>query len=82
MDKSPNFLNESIDEKQSISPLQRSVWRNDMKTVQYLLSRGADVNLQLNEGHSALMWAAKRNHQQMFKLLVEQHAADLTLQNV
>ena len=46
LDKNPQFVNEGMDDQATTSPLHRAVWRNDLKTVKYLLETWqADVNL-------------------------------------
>jgi ankyrin repeat protein len=61
--------------------LHRAVWRDDKKVVEYLLKDlGAEINLQMDRGHTPLMWAAKRNHRDMFIYLLER-GADHTLLN-
>lgn len=73
-DKNPSYINEGMDDQCTTSPLHRAVWRNDLKIVTYLLDTWkADINLQLQQGHSAVMWAVKRNHIALAKTLLQQY---------
>lgn len=50
-----------------------------MAMVQSLLGRGADVNLQDDEGSTALMCASEHGHADMVRLLLSQPDCDTTL---
>lgn len=50
-----------------------------MDMVQALLTRGAEVNLQDDEGSTALMCASEHGHADMVKLLLAQADCDATL---
>ena len=80
LDRSPAFVNEAMDGHNQTPPLHRAVWRNDRKVVDLLLESGADINLQVEAGHTPLMWAAKRNHMDMLVYLLER-GADPSLAN-
>jgi len=60
-----------MDDNSKLTPLHRAVWRNDLKVVNYLISQGGNVDLQINGGHTAIMWAAKRNHLEMLIYLLD-----------
>ena len=44
--------------------------------VERLLEAGANVNLQANDGWTALMWAAERGHTEIVELLINAEAIE------
>lgn len=50
-----------------------------MDMVQSLLAQGAEVNLQDDEGSTALMCASEHGHANIVKLLLAQPGCDATL---
>ncbi|KAL4493994.1 hypothetical protein ABPG72_022011 [Tetrahymena utriculariae] len=72
--ENPNLLNAPLTEDCQNTALSRSVWRNDQKLVKLILGMGSQVNNTASKGISPLMWAAKRGHIQMAKLLIENGA--------
>lgn len=50
-----------------------------MDMVQALLAHGADVNVQDDEGSTALMCASEHGHVEIVKLLLAQPGCDATL---
>lgn len=50
-----------------------------MDMVQALLAHGADVNIQDDEGSTALMCASEHGHVEIVKLLLAQPGCDATL---
>jgi uncharacterized protein len=81
----PELLDESFDSKSTMNALLRSVWRGNLEIVRWLLDHGADINKRgrlvsysVNDGNSALIWAAVRAR----KLILEEllyRGADITV---
>jgi ankyrin repeat protein len=68
-------------EKSAITPLIKASWDGDLPIVQYLLSKGANVNARDTEGKgTALLNAVTRQHTQVVKALLAAKA-DITLRN-
>lgn len=63
----------AIDEKDDMgrNALHWAVFRNDMKSVQTLLSHGSDLTVTDSYGWTALHWAASNDNAQMVQRLVE-----------
>ncbi|EGR28482.1 hypothetical protein IMG5_174360 [Ichthyophthirius multifiliis] len=74
LQKYPQYKNQEITDDCKNTPLTRSVWRNDFQTVKQLLQIGCDPNITGSRGISPLMWAAKRGHQEMAQILLENGA--------
>ncbi|EAR88070.3 ankyrin repeat protein (macronuclear) [Tetrahymena thermophila SB210] len=72
--ENPILLNAPLTEDCQNTALSRSVWRNDQKLVKLILGMGSQVNNTASKGISPLMWAAKRGHIDMAKLLIENGA--------
>ncbi|MCJ1387554.1 hypothetical protein MMC18_000397 [Xylographa bjoerkii] len=68
----------SSDENGS-GPLQLAVRVGSTSVVRVLLSNGADVNQQNDDGWTALHEAAKEGHVELVRQLIEEHNADLGL---
>src|SRR5262245_57196844 len=52
------------------SPVARAAMQGDKRTVESLLKGGADVNAALNDGMTALHWAADRGYTDIAEMLV------------
>ena len=61
-------------EDRSYSALMEAAQIGDLKTVQLLLSKNADTNIQGKNGQTALILAVGRQDVKMVKLLIEHHA--------
>ncbi|XP_076353191.1 uncharacterized protein LOC143248591 isoform X2 [Tachypleus tridentatus] len=59
--------------------LMLAVSQNNVKVVEMLLEAGAEVNLQDNDGSTALMCAAEHGHRELVKLLLCHPDCDLYL---
>lgn len=59
-------------------PLLVAARDGDVASLQSLLQHGADVNMQDEEGSTALHWAADGNHVAAVRALLE-HGADATV---
>ena len=56
-------------------PLARAVWRGDFKLTNVFLELGANIDQwSVNNGQTALMWAVKRRHMDIFTLLISRGA--------
>jgi ankyrin repeat protein len=65
----------------SITPLLKASWDGDLPIVQYLISKGADVNSRATDTkETALMNAVTRGHTEIIKALLAAKA-DVTLRN-
>lgn len=65
----------------SITPLQKASWDGDLPIVEYLLSKGANVNARDTESHeTALTNAVKRSHTEIVKALIAAKA-DVSLRD-
>lgn len=54
--------------------LHVAAFRGDLRAIQFLLDKGADVNAKAADGHTPLHLAAVANHVDVIKLLLEYHA--------
>lgn len=70
----PELMDAAFNPKSTLTPLLRLVWRGNFDLVQWLLDRGANVNVQVNEGHTALIWAAIRSRLKILQLLLSRGA--------
>ena len=52
------------------APVARAAMRGDRQAVRALLQKGGDVNAALNDGMTALHWAAERGDVEMAEMLV------------
>ncbi len=59
---------------QDETPLISAVKCRNIKLVESLLDRGADVNEVINNGHTALTIAAQKSHKEVVKLLLDRGA--------
>lgn len=62
------------------TPLMRAAYIGDAEAVEYLCSKGADVNIQNPRGDTALLNAAYYNHVEIAKILLK-YNADTTIRN-
>jgi hypothetical protein len=73
--ESPNWINQQEDSVKHIqmgyTPLYHAVVSSRYDSVQFLLKRGADPNLQSTMGESALHFAADNSEHEIAKLLLE-----------
>ena len=62
--------------KQKAINLGKQFWGNDgklksAKEIEVLIQQGADVNVQVNNGWTALIWAAEKGHKEIVEMLLE-----------
>lgn len=72
--ENPTLLNASLTDDCKSTALSRAVWRNDKKLVTLIIGMGSQVNNIASRGITPLMWAAKRGHLDMAKLLLQNGA--------
>ena len=61
----------------TMSPLWELCEKGKLTEVRAALARGEDVNSKNGDNQTGLMWAVKRNHNSIVKLLLEQPTTDL-----
>ena len=74
LSKDPRFLNK-IDKKLGWTLLYRTVMCGHLSSTSYLLSKGADPNIQDYDGKTALYQAVDNTHLKLIKMLLR-HKAD------
>ncbi|WP_261368573.1 tetratricopeptide repeat protein [Wolbachia pipientis] len=57
-----------------LTPLHLATQSGNLKTVEYVLEKGADLNAKNNDGETALHWAAKGGCQEVLQLLLNKQA--------
>jgi len=60
------------------TPMMRAVRFRSPKTVEYLLSKGADVKVTTRRGESAMDWAKQVNNPQIIAMLEKAGATSTT----
>lgn len=70
-------INETLN---TTTPLMRAAKRNNADVVNFLISRGADVNAKNKKGWTALLFAASHNTSDVVKLLLD-NGADINAEN-
>ena len=78
LQKKPELINSKDDKGQT--PLILASWKGQTKTVDYLLSKGADVNIRTLIGSTAAMYASESDSIDVLNLLKE-NGADFNITN-
>lgn len=83
--KQDDILNKPFGKKTKMTPLLRIVWRGNLEITRWMLDNGADVNIKssrglriVEDGNTALIWAAIRAREKIIPLLLER-GADITI---
>ena len=69
--KFPELLNETFVKGGKLNPFIYAVWCGDLAMIKMLTEKKVDVNIECNNGHCGLMWAAIRNRSAILKFLVK-----------
>jgi ankyrin repeat protein len=72
IDNDISYLNE-YDDLNSYTALIISSKENKIELVQYLLNKGADVDLQSNKGDTAIIWASDKGHLEVVQMLLKKN---------
>jgi ankyrin repeat protein len=67
-DRKRHYYNNSQDIA-GFTPLMQAIWRNEIKMVQYLIDKGADINIKDYEGQSALYYADESKNKDVLDIL-------------
>lgn len=72
VEKNPELLN--FEDKDGWTPLLKAVDMNDMELVEYLVGKGADVNVKYRQGLTSLDLASGKGNEKVVKLLISKGA--------
>lgn len=74
LEKNPDFLN--LTDHNGRTPLMMAVRGRKLDTVNYFISRNANLNVIANDGYTALYWAYEVQHYEILHCLIQAGALD------